>query len=84
MNITDAKFMQPPALASACTFPAPCGIDWTMPLLSQDRTYILNISNMHRRSDGSKSPTAPMTCATAINVLDKASRMPCQVPPWGE
>jgi quinoprotein glucose dehydrogenase len=87
MHIVDGKFLQPQrADSGVARFPGSWGgIDWSHaafdPALGY---YILNTSNMGspevmvRKSDG----TYDMRDGYQW-FWDKASRMPCQVPPWG-
>ena len=88
MNITSAKFLQPQRVDSGIArFPGSWGgIDWSHAAFDpKTGTYILNISNMAspqvmvRKSDGSYNMRDGYQW-----FWDKVSRMPCQVPPWGE
>src|SRR5476649_599700 len=88
MNITGGNFLQPQRVDSGVArFPGSWGgIDWSHAAFDpKSGTYILNISNMAspqvmvRKSDG----TYDMRDGYQW-FWDKVSRMPCQVPPWGE
>ncbi len=88
MNITGAKFLQPQRVDSGIArFPGSWGgIDWSHAAFDpKTGTYVLNISNMAspqvmvRKSDGSYDMRDGYQW-----FWDKVSRMPCQVPPWGE
>jgi quinoprotein glucose dehydrogenase len=88
MNIRGAKFLQPQrADSGVARFPGSWGgIDWSHAAFDpKSGTYVLNISNMSspevmvRKADG----TYDMRDGYQW-FWDKVSRMPCQVPPWGE
>ena len=88
MNISAAKFLQPQRVDSGVArFPGSWGgIDWSHAAFDpKSGTYVLNISDMAspqvmvRKADG----TYDMRDGYQW-FWDKVSRMPCQVPPWGE
>jgi quinoprotein glucose dehydrogenase len=88
MNISSGKFLQPQRVDSGVArFPGSWGgIDWSHAAFDPATgTYILNISNMAspqvmvRKADGSYDMRDGYQW-----FWDKVSRMPCQVPPWGE
>jgi quinoprotein glucose dehydrogenase len=87
MRIVDGKYMQPQrADSGVARFPGSWGgIDWSHAAFDPaSGYYILNTSNMGspevmvRKADG----TYDMRDGYQW-FWDKASRMPCQVPPWG-
>jgi len=87
MHIADGKYMQPQrADSGVARFPGSWGgIDWSHAAFDPaSGYYILNTSNMGspevmvRKADG----TYDMRDGYQW-FWDKASRMPCQVPPWG-
>jgi len=87
MRIVDGKYMQPQrADSGVARFPGSWGgIDWSHAAFDPaSGYYILNTSNMGspevmvRKTDG----TYDMRDGYQW-FWDKASRMPCQVPPWG-
>jgi quinoprotein glucose dehydrogenase len=87
MHIVDGKYLQPQrADAGVARFPGSWGgIDWSHAAFEPaSGYYILNTSNMGspevmvRKADG----TYDMRDGYQW-FWDKASRMPCQVPPWG-
>jgi quinoprotein glucose dehydrogenase len=88
MNISSGKFLQPQRVDSGVArFPGSWGgIDWSHAAFDpKSGTYILNISNM-------ASPQVMVRKANGTYDMrdgyqwfwDKVSRMPCQIPPWGE
>lgn len=88
MNITGAQFLQPPRVDSGIArFPGSWGgIDWSHAAFDpRTGIYVLNISNigspqvMVRRANG----TYDMRDGYQW-FWDRKSRMPCQVPPWGQ
>ena len=88
MNITGAKFMQPQRVDSGVArFPGSWGgIDWSHAAFdSRTGTYILNISNIASPQVMVRKPDGSYDMRDGYQWFwDKLSRMPCQVPPWGE
>ena len=87
MHIVDGKYMQPQRVDSGVArFPGSWGgIDWSHAAFDlASGYYILNTSNMGspqvmvRKADGSYDMRDGYQW-----FWDKTSRMPCQVPPWG-
>ena len=87
MHIVDGKYMQPQRVDSGVArFPGSWGgIDWSHAAFDPaSGYYILNTSNigspevMVRKADGSYDMRDGYQW-----FWDKTSRMPCQVPPWG-
>ncbi|HKB96345.1 MAG TPA: PQQ-binding-like beta-propeller repeat protein [Rhizomicrobium sp.] len=88
MNITGAKFMQPQRVDSGVArFPGSWGgIDWSHAAFdARAGTYILNISNIASPQVMVRKPDGSYDMRDGYQWFwDKLSRMPCQVPPWGE
>jgi quinoprotein glucose dehydrogenase len=88
MNITGAKFLQPQRVDSGVArFPGSWGgIDWSHAAFDPSTgTYVLNISNMASPQVMVRKPDGTYDMRDGYQWFwDKASRMPCQVPPWGE
>jgi quinoprotein glucose dehydrogenase len=88
MNITEAKFLQPQRVDSGVArFPGSWGgIDWSHAAFDpRTGTYILNISNIASPEVMVRKPDGSYDMRDGYQWFwDKLSRMPCQVPPWGE
>jgi quinoprotein glucose dehydrogenase len=88
MNIGSGKFLQPQRVDSGVArFPGSWGgIDWSHAAFDPATgTYILNISNMASPQVMVRKPDGSYDMRDGYQWFwDKVSRMPCQVPPWGE
>jgi len=88
MNITSAKFLQPQRVDSGVArFPGSWGgIDWSHAAFDpKSGTYILSISNMASPQVMVRKPDGTYDMRDGYQWFwDKVSRMPCQIPPWGE
>jgi len=88
MHIVDGKFLQPQRVDSGVArFPGSWGgIDWSHAAFDPaSGTYILSISNMASPEVMVRKPDGSYDMRDGYQWFwDAASRMPCQIPPWGE
>jgi quinoprotein glucose dehydrogenase len=88
MHIVDGKFLQPQrADSGVARFPGSWGgIDWSHAAFDPGSgLYVLSISNMASPEVMIRKPDGSYDMRDGYQWFwDKASRMPCQVPPWGE
>jgi quinoprotein glucose dehydrogenase len=88
MNIVGGRFLQPQrADSGVARFPGSWGgIDWSHAAFDpKTGTYILNISNLGSPEVMVRKPDGTYGMRDGYQWFwDKASRMPCQRPPWGE